>query len=43
MLTPTRINCSGAAWNTREAFAKFIQSELDKWAKVVKVSGATLD
>jgi len=33
----------GAAWNTREAFAKFIQSELDKWAKVVKVSGATLD
>ena len=32
-----------AAWNTREAFAKFIQSELDKWAKVVKVSGATLD
>jgi tripartite-type tricarboxylate transporter receptor subunit TctC len=33
----------GAAWNTREAFAKFLQSELDKWAKVVKVSGATLD
>jgi tripartite-type tricarboxylate transporter receptor subunit TctC len=33
----------GAAWNTREAFAKFIQAELDKWAKVVKVSGATLD
>ena len=33
----------GAAWNTREAFAKFIQSELDKWAKVVKLSGATLD
>jgi tripartite-type tricarboxylate transporter receptor subunit TctC len=33
----------GAAWNTREAFAKFIQVELDKWAKVVKVSGATLD
>ena len=33
----------GAAWSTREAFAKFIQSELDKWAKVVKVSGATLD
>jgi len=33
----------GAAWNTREAFAKFIQSELDKWAKVDKVSGATLD
>jgi tripartite-type tricarboxylate transporter receptor subunit TctC len=32
-----------AAWSTREAFAKFIQSELDKWAKVVKVSGATLD
>ena len=33
----------GAAWNTREAFAKFMQAELDKWAKVVKVSGATLD
>ena len=33
----------GAAWNTREAFAKFLQAELDKWAKVVKVSGATLD
>jgi len=33
----------GAAWNTREAFAKFIQAELDKWARVVKVSGATLD
>ncbi len=33
----------GAAWNSREAFAKFIQAELDKWAKVVKVSGATLD
>jgi tripartite-type tricarboxylate transporter receptor subunit TctC len=33
----------GAAWNTREAFAKFIHAELEKWAKVVKASGATLD
>ena len=34
----------GAAWNTpARHYAAFIQSELAKWAKVVKVSGATVD
>jgi len=32
-----------AAWNTPEAFAGFIQAEIDKWAKVVQVSGATIE
>jgi len=33
----------GAAWGPPEKFAAFLQSELAKWAKVVKVSGATVD
>ena len=33
----------GAAWTTRGEFAKFLQSEVDKWGKVVKASGATVD
>jgi tripartite-type tricarboxylate transporter receptor subunit TctC len=33
----------GAAWSPPEQYAAFIQSELAKWAKVVKASGATLD
>lgn len=33
----------GAAWGTPEQYASFIRSELAKWAKVVKASGATLD
>ncbi len=33
----------GAAWRPPEQYAAFIQSELAKWAKVVKASGATLD
>jgi len=32
-----------AAWNTPEAFAGFIHAEIDKWAKVVQVSGATIE
>jgi tripartite-type tricarboxylate transporter receptor subunit TctC len=32
-----------AAWSTPDQYAAFIQAELAKWAKVVKVSGATLD
>jgi tripartite-type tricarboxylate transporter receptor subunit TctC len=32
-----------AAWTSPEAFAAFLKSEVDKWAKVVKVSGATVD
>ena len=32
-----------ASWNTPEAFGGFLQVEVDKWAKVVKASGATLD
>jgi tripartite-type tricarboxylate transporter receptor subunit TctC len=33
----------GAAWSPPEKYTAFIQSELAKWAKVVKASGATLD
>jgi tripartite-type tricarboxylate transporter receptor subunit TctC len=29
-----------AAWTARDAFAGFMQVEVDKWARVVKVSGA---
>ena len=32
-----------AAWSSPDAYAAFLDSEVDKWAKVVKVSGATVD
>jgi tripartite-type tricarboxylate transporter receptor subunit TctC len=32
-----------ATWNTPEAFGSFMNAEVQKWAQVVKVSGATLD
>ena len=32
-----------AAWNTPEAFAAFINAEIEKWGRVVKVSGATVE
>ena len=32
-----------AAWSTPEAFATFLQTEVDKWSPVVKASGATID
>jgi tripartite-type tricarboxylate transporter receptor subunit TctC len=32
-----------AAWNTPEAFGGFMNAEVEKWAQVVKVSGATVD
>jgi len=32
-----------AAYSTPEAYAAFINTEVDKWARVVKVSGATVD
>ena len=32
-----------ASWNTPEAFESFLKSEVDKWDKVVKVSGAKVD
>lgn len=31
------------AWTPPEAFAGFIHAEIDKWAKVVQVSGATVE
>ncbi|MBX3650059.1 MAG: tripartite tricarboxylate transporter substrate binding protein [Burkholderiales bacterium] len=34
---------SVAVGSTREVFAKFVQSEFTKWAKVIKASGATVD
>jgi tripartite-type tricarboxylate transporter receptor subunit TctC len=32
-----------AAWSSPEQYAAFLDNEVDKWAKVVKVSGATVD
>lgn len=32
-----------ASWNTPEAFESFLKAEVEKWAKVVKVSGAKVD
>lgn len=32
-----------ATWNTPEAFGGFMNTEVEKWAQVVKVSGATVD
>jgi len=34
---------SVAVGSTREVFAKFVQSEFTKWAKVIRESGATVD
>jgi len=34
---------SVAVGSSREVFAKFVQSEFTKWAKVIKASGATVD
>ena len=32
-----------ASWNTPQQFGDFLRGEVDKWAKTVKTSGATLD
>jgi tripartite-type tricarboxylate transporter receptor subunit TctC len=32
-----------AAWSSPEQYAAFIDNEVEKWARVVKVSGATVD
>jgi tripartite-type tricarboxylate transporter receptor subunit TctC len=32
-----------AAWSSPEKYGAFLDAEVDKWAKVVKVSGATVD
>ncbi len=32
-----------AAWSSPERYGAFLDAEVDKWAKVVKVSGATVD
>jgi tripartite-type tricarboxylate transporter receptor subunit TctC len=32
-----------AAWNTPEAFGAFMQAEVDKWSRVVRISGTTVD
>ena len=32
-----------ASWNTADQFGVFVRNEVDKWARTVKASGATLD
>ncbi|MEY2810503.1 MAG: hypothetical protein RLZ66_2014 [Pseudomonadota bacterium] len=32
-----------ASWNTPDQFGVFVRNEVDKWARTVKASGATLD
>ncbi|MDD2547056.1 MAG: tripartite tricarboxylate transporter substrate binding protein, partial [Burkholderiaceae bacterium] len=32
-----------ASWDTPQAYGQFLQAEIDKWAKVVQVSGAKVD
>jgi tripartite-type tricarboxylate transporter receptor subunit TctC len=32
-----------ASWNTPDQFGVFVRNEVDKWARTVKTSGATLD
>jgi len=32
-----------ASWNTPDQFGVFVRTEVDKWARTVKASGATLD
>ena len=32
-----------ASWNTPDQFAVFVRNEVEKWARTVKASGATLD
>lgn len=32
-----------ASWNTPDQFGAFVRNEVDKWARTVKASGATLD
>jgi len=34
---------SVAVGSTREVFAKHLQTEFAKWAKIIKASGATVD
>jgi len=32
-----------ASWNSPESFGVFLKTEVDKWSRTVKASGATLD